>query len=423
MNCITRLLLVAALCVGISACEGDSRPFSEAVEVRAGNLTGVVVMPPANSVEDIFLNIDQRLQFGLQGLTAGGALVPLDTTDRDWRVSDNAKASVSADGQLRALSNGPVDVFVEFGGLTSAPFRVTVDDRELQSITAISGAGSVERCIPQEYFATGFFEGDTTRILDDVRWTLPGTEQNDARVLTHANGTGTLTALNVGALSLTATSGNQTLSQPVEVADTLRTLVITPNPAGVDVGATLAMVASASYRTGAEDEDEPDVLGTTVVINEQVDWVVETGELSATVSNVTGSRGQVTGVSGGAASVSAGCGTVRDVRTIIVSDVSTTSSSSELSFNVGSPYNLPRSQTNGFRLRVSTGSSYTSANDISQEVTWTFTNQETTANPITLVRTGSNAGLITPVSLGTAIVTVTDEDGEVITLTVEVIDS
>jgi len=422
-NWTSRVFLAAVVCLGLSACEGDSRPFSEAVEVRAGNLVGVVVTPPANSPAEIFLNIDQRLQFGLQGMTAAGALVPLDSTDRDWQVSDSSVATISADGQLRALSNDPVDIFVKFGGLTSAPFSVTVDNRDLQSISLISGAGSVERCRPQDYFATGIFEGGSTRTLDDVRWTLPGTELADAGVLTNPDGTATLTALNLSALSLTATSDGQSLSLPVEVADTLRTLEITPNPAGLDVGATLSMVATAGYVTGTENEDEPDILGTRVVINEQVNWAIDSGELFARVSNTAGTRGQVTGVAAGAASVSASCGALGSVRTLIVSDVSSTSSSSGLSFNVGSPYNLPLSQTNGFRFLVSTGSSYDAANDITQQVTWTFTNQETTANPISLIRTGSEAGRVTPVRIGTAVITATDDDGRAISLTVEVIDS
>ncbi len=425
MNWTSRTVCVSSLCLLLSACDGDSRPFAEAVEVRVNNLNGIVVTPPANSVADIFLNVDQLLQFSLDGLAANGARVPLESSERDWRVSDSSVATISSDGLLRAINDGIVDVSVNLGGLTSSLFRVTVDTQLLLSINAINGVASVERCRPQDYFATGIFADGSTRNLDGVSWTLPGSDLSDARVQANANGTATLTALNVSLLDLTATLGQATLGQSVVVSDTLRTLTVTPSPAGVDVGDTLAMVATGGYGAAATGGPTPPPVTTQVIISEQVDWsIVDTdGEAAATVSNTEGSRGQVTGVTAGTANVTASCGLATDTRTIVVSDTSDPDSSDILSFNVGSPFNLSLDDLDGFSLRVSTGSSFATDNEITDEVTWSFSNLENTASPIGLVLTGVNAGLVTPLRLGTATVTATDDDGASITITIEVVGS
>lgn len=66
---LTLVLIMATL---VAACEGDSRPFSEAVEIRSLNIRSINVIPPENAGEQIFLNRNERLQFSLQGINGVG---------------------------------------------------------------------------------------------------------------------------------------------------------------------------------------------------------------------------------------------------------------------------------------------------------------------------------------------------------------
>ncbi len=419
-----RFLQAASLCLLLSACDGDSRPFSEAVEVRAANLTSIEIAPPINSLPEIILNPGQRLQMGITGVSASGQRITLESSDRDWRVSDPSVAVIDGSGQLRALADGPVSVFLELGGLVAQAFPVEVDNQTLVSISVISGEASVERCRPEDYFATGIFTDGRPRLLDDVTWSLPAVANADGRVFNNPDGTATLTALNVSMLSLTATSAAVTQSLAVEVSDTLRSLVITPNPASVNVGEELDLVATGQYASSAPVEGQPDPSVNQVVITEQVTWDVVSGESAASISNADGSRGQVSGVAAGTATVNASCGNLfAEPRTITVSASSDSDDSDALTFNVASPFTLPRTQSNGFRLRVSTGTIYDEDNDVSEDVTWTFTSLETTTNPITLVQSGEDAGLIRPLAEGSATVTATTSDGVTNTITVRVSNS
>lgn len=402
---------VLLLCLGLSllsACDGDSQPFTEAVEVRSLNLVSVAVVPPLGSVNDIYLNIGQPLQLRLEGRNVNGAAVSLTAGGRSWAVSNTDIATIDSNGLLRARANGEVSVSVQLGGLVSEPFPVVVSDATLTAIQAITGPDSLDPCRPGEYYATGLFSDDTVRSLSNAAWALANTDGANGRVVATDAGSASLTGLNASSLTLTAIAGVIRESIAVEVKDSLQTLRITPSPAGVDIDDTLELLATGTYLIDGSAAN-PSAALRQFNVTDAVDWAIVTGTDYATVSNLQTNKGIVTGVADGSALARASCGNVADDQVIVVSDPSSTStdSSDVLTFNVSSPYILQRSNTAGFRLQVSTGDSYLAENDVSDSVVWSLDSQVTTTAPISLLETGVNAGLIRPNAEGTSVVTAT----------------
>ena len=92
----------AAALIGVlfllGACDGDTRPFTEAVEIRTLNLESLSVTTPENTVTPLYLNVNQGMQLGVSGQTFDGDTVALSSGDRTWSVSDTSVASISAIG-------------------------------------------------------------------------------------------------------------------------------------------------------------------------------------------------------------------------------------------------------------------------------------------------------------------------------------
>ena len=172
--------LVAMVLVG---CEGDARPFEEAVEVRTENLTSISVVPPAISVDKLVMNIGESVQFGVQGTTVSGPTLTLDASDRNWQVTDESAASINDSGRLVAKADGEVGVFLSIGGLVAEAYNLTVSDQPLTGIREIIGEPIIERCLPSDYQATGEFLDGTIRDLIGVNWTLTPAGTDIARTL------------------------------------------------------------------------------------------------------------------------------------------------------------------------------------------------------------------------------------------------
>jgi hypothetical protein len=415
---VATLLSIVASVLG--GCDGNSQPFEEAVEVRNLELVSLEVIAPANSQEQIFLNINQSLQFGVQGRKSNGESLMLSATGRQWAVSDVSVASVDGNGLLSAHANGITGVSVRIGDLVSPVFELTVSDATLSDIESISGPTMVERCIPQDYIAIGRYSDDTVRNLNSVAWTV--SDSTNAPVTTDANAKATLTGLNPGALQLIASQGSLELPKSIEVLDTLSTLDILPSPAGVDVGSTQAFTATGTYN------DEPTTGTNTtagtrrILITQSVDWQITSGSGNATVINSGTDRGVVSGVASGTATLSASCGDLTDVQTVVVISKNS-SDSTQLSFNtIDNPLRLLRSNTAGFRLRVSTGSTFSEGDEVTDDVVWLLNHESSTTPAINLATSGPDVGLIRPLAFGESTITATVGDTSII-LTVAVVNS
>ncbi|MFK7852982.1 MAG: hypothetical protein AB8B79_02670 [Granulosicoccus sp.] len=405
----------------LSACEGESQLFEEAVEVRNLQITALSVTPPANFRDEIFLNTTEQIQFAVQGARANGESIALSATGRRWFVSDTNVAGIDANGLLTAREDGEVSVFVQIGDLvTLIPYTLEVQNRVLESIELIEGPASIERCLPQVYTAVGQFEGGTLRNLQSVQWSIGDT--TDARVDTNEDATATVTGLNFGAVILDASVGAITATAPasIEIQDTLTELDISPSPARVDVNESQAFIVTGTYNDEAATDTTPAVGTRRVTITESVDWSITSGTANATVSNEAPDKGTVTGVASGNAVLSARCGDLADIQTVVISSADN-DESEQLSFNTtDNPLRIARNNTAGFRLRVSTGSTFTTGNEVTDEVSWNIESLATTTVPISLLEDGVNAGLIRPIAIGDANVTATLDD-QSITIRVSVV--
>ena len=113
------MLMLCIFGLMLAGCDGESQPFEEAVEIRNLQITALSVTPPANSQPMIFLNTDDRVRFGIQGLRANGTSLVLSGTGRQWSVSDTSVAGIDANGQLTDRAEGVVSVLVRIGDLVS----------------------------------------------------------------------------------------------------------------------------------------------------------------------------------------------------------------------------------------------------------------------------------------------------------------
>lgn len=424
MQLLLRCLLAASLALGLTACDGDSRPFSEAVEVERLNLQLVRITPPANAQDELYLNVGQSIQLGIAGQSASSSSIELSSRDRDWRVSNTAVATVDSHGRLTAKANGPVDVFVLVGGLTSSAFRVTVFDATLTAIEQISGASIGKRCLPEDYYAVGRFSDDTTRTLTNTRWRLANATDSNAVVVRNADASASLTGFNAGTFQLIATQDSvDSQAFEVQIADTLKSILITPNPAAVDKDKTLDLSAQGEYSkdpvNGVAQEGSE-----SKIITEHVSWALSTSGNAAAISNALGSRGVLTGKAAGTETVVVNCGSLQAFRTIRINDPNSSSSAKTLSFNQDNPLLLSRAGSPSVQLRVSTGSTYDADDEIAfSDLTFTVTGISQGTQAISLGdNNSSTAGLIRPqVETGEALVTVTQiSTGLTATLTVKV---
>lgn len=398
LRSVTLLLCMSTFM--LIGCDGESRPFEEAVEVRDLQVTALSVIPPANSQPAIFLNSDESVQLGIQGLRADGTNLTLSGTGRLWSVSDTSVADIDTNGLLSARADGITSVFVNIGDLVSSPFTLTVRNATLSAIESIDGDTSIERCLPQNYQAVGRFSDNSLRNLNAVSWSIANAV--NAQVVTNADATATLTGLNSSELLLSAAVGSIISTPPASiiVLDTLSALAISPSPASVAVGGTQRFTATGIYIDEPTALDTPGAATRSVVITESVNWSVTSDESNATVSNVAPNSGTITGVVAGNALLSASCGALADNQTITISSPDT---SGQLSFNVDDPFFLSQSNTAGFQLRVSTGSTFSVANEVTQvndNVIWGLTTTGTTTPIVALLETGVNAGLIQPLATG-----------------------
>jgi len=405
--------LFAVILLVIASCDGDSRPFSEAVEVRSLNLTSIEVLPPQNFGSPLLLNINQSLQMVINGVNEDAEPIELSASDRTWFVNDSSVASISEDGILRGLSNGTTSVSVSVGGIDSSTFSVTVSDANLLNVSEIVGPDSLRRCEPQSYFARGEFDDNSVRTLDNVVWNLNSFALGE---LFDTNGLSTKVNAFSASDQLTLTAsvlGTASFDQPLVVADTLVSLQLAPLPIILGVDEQINVIATAFYAT--TNPEIADARNAT----QNVRWTIRSGTDNVSVSDARGSRGLLTGLEAGSGNVvRAFCGDL-DTEALVVVNESGTSDSSTLSFLVGnaqvSGSNITLDRlTDGLSvpIRVATGSEYNSENDVTEDILFevitdtTFTQPffidgNETANPaIRLSAKGTATLSVTRVSAG-----------------------
>lgn len=318
---------------------------------------------------------------------------------------------------MTAAEDGEVNVFVSIGGIRSANFSVTVSDANLVAVESISGPTSLQACVPGQYFATGLFSDDTQRTLNDVTFNFQDESSENITVRNSISELATVTGFVPGDYDLTAVKDTIT-SDPfsINVPDSLTSITVQPTTATVEVGSTLDLLAQGSYTSEVDGSS----VSSTTNITESVLWQVQTSNGAVDISNQSGSRGTVTGRAVGSAFAFASCGPVESPTSALTVTAAT---SSDIVFNFTEGILNMLTTDDTFELRVSTGTTYRSSNDISDDLVWSFEASAGISAPIRLVSDGDNAGNITPLSAGTALVRATrNSDSASITLTVVVRD-
>lgn len=407
---MTKMFSAGALLLLVAACDGDSAPFEDAVEVRDLNLTALLTNAPAISLGERVIAIDQSLQFSVDGRTAAGELVPLSASERQWAVSNASVATIDSNGLLTARGVGEVSVMLEIGGLAAENYVLDVSDATLQAVTQIAGDDTLERCLPGTYRATGTFTDTSVRDLGSVDWTLVNPAAGNARTVSNPDGSVQLTGLNPSVVQLVASvdGAASSLSREVEINDTLMALTISTGLTGLDVGDTLGFVATGTY---ADDADTTRQIANT----EAVDWSIIQGTTFASVSNTAGSRGEVTGLAEGQATLSVRCGDIEDTQMFTVFDGD--SSSDELSLSEDSLV-LSLSSNVARQLSVSTGTEFDSSNNVSEQVTWSVSN----SGILAIDQSNDDFALISAVAEGSTTLTASVSSFDSVSISVTVTD-
>ena len=416
------ILLVAAL---VATCDGDSRPFEEAVEVQALDLTSVAISRPfIEQQADYVINPEQSAQLGLTGMTSSQAAVTISTNDRQWSSTNPAVVSVNDNGVITGGSDGVADILLTIGGIESGALPVTVRNQTLESIELIQPVTSatLERCLPGEFFAVGRFvdadqtqtQTQTLRPLFNASFSVDAA--SEAVVEATDRSTVTVNATSLNAVGLTvAAQGVDGFTGQLTVLNTLLSIATLPNPAAVDVNDTLAFTATGTYTADEIAPEEPlvgepvplpPVGGREENITENVVWEVISGTDNASVSNEIGSRGQLTGSSAGTATLEASCGATAIEQSVTINAV-VSSSTDDLSFNEDSQEIDVGEQ---LFLEVSLGSSFDEDDVIdNDDIQFSITNLGNTATPITVTTFGVVTGNI-PGGIAQVTATFVDED-------------
>lgn len=371
-----RHLFRASLVLGASlltACEGESRPFEEAAEVQALGVIGLNVLPPEQEdPTSVVINRNQSLQMRITGQTVAGTAVQLDSGDRVWESNNPESVIIDNNGVISGVADGNAVVTVTIGGI-KGQLPVTVSDAALTSIVSIDGVTDIERCLPQQYFATGAF-GSSNRPLYDVTFSL---KEGSAATLKPVDGGGTV--VNVTSLAgatLVASAPNVAdKEQPLTVLNTLSSIAISPTMASIAADAQVDLEATGNYSENSvpvvPDTDmqpqTPTVVPVTgktedTVITNNLEWTISSGPNFAEVGNTEADKGLVRGKAEGTATVIASCGELQSEGVTVSVTAASAANSTELQFDLDTPVSIALGDERQFK--ITRGSSFANGTSV-----------------------------------------------------------
>lgn len=275
---------------------------SVTISATIGNITGsTILMVSSAELSGISItSIDAVTPVCTSStqLTATGLYT--DSTERSltasvtWGTADAAIATVNSAGTLYAFTPGNAVVFASKGGITSNQLNVSITDT-LSSITLTPADLTLAETKSQQYSATGLYsDGLEVEVSKTAEWGVTDATgaATDVATLSNASGSkGLLKAVKVGSAVVNASCNNILASTGVTVTGNpvVSTLSINDDAriielkfAGTEL--TEQLRAKATLSDGTAD-----------VVTEKVTWFVSAivSGTSATVSNATGSKGQV----------------------------------------------------------------------------------------------------------------------------------
>ncbi len=362
-----------ATAVNIGSCmataTSGSVSSSATLTVTAATLSEITLTPPNPSVCS-----GGSVQLKATGNFSDGSTQDM-TNSVAYSSSKPLIALVTPIGLIQGLAQGNATITATSGSI-SASTSVTVTAATLQSLTVGTGSLTLAAGISGQLSAIGSYsDGSTQDLSATVAWST------SASATAAVNATGNVTGLAVGTATITATLGS--ISGVATVTVTPATVVsITVNPLFVTIaaGQSQAFTATATLTDGTASD-----------VTTSVHWSVSDPTL-ATISNALGEAGSLAALIPGTGSVSASLGSVTGTANLYVNAASLVSISvgpTGLSLALGVPAQLTATGT------FSDGSTQ----DITASVVWSSSNGQ--------CLTVSAAGLVTPLSLGSATVTAT----------------
>jgi len=380
--------VIAAALTFLSACSGDATPFEVAVEIENLQLLGISIVQPRGLLEELFISSGETVSFDVQGTTVQDSTIDLTSGNRRWSVDNPEYASVDDAGNLLGIRPGPVQLSVTVGNLVDN-FALTVSDEPISGINSIVGESIVDRCLPQDYIAIAQHGANETRALREATWSVDSAELGS--IVNRPNGAGEFTGINTGAATIAVTASGFSQTRDIEISDTLQAVRILPENISVEVGTIRQLAAVGIYLNGEDTNDQ--------TITDSVAWELTEDNGFASISNAEITRGQLTGLVAGDTIVSASCGNIVMTRAVEVAESDDDEDS--LSFQQDDPFVVQLSAGSA-QLNVSTGSTYDSDNDVSNDddTSWEFFGDGG-------VLSVSTTGFLTLLSTGNVIVRVT----------------
>jgi uncharacterized protein YjdB len=367
--------------------------WRDANHVRGARLTGGTALSVLDAT-GIALSSTASNQSNPQVGMLGGSYLVVWSDDRAGN-QDIYGQVVGSDGTLHGTDFGiststDDEVFPNVMATSGSAARVAYEARRLDTSRAVSrvvtnaiesiavtpASPTIPKGTTQQFTATATFsDGSTGDVTSSVTWSSSNTA-----VATIASG-GLATAVATGTSTITATSGAISGSTVLTVAAAALTgITVTPASTSVAVGYKTQFIATGTYSDGSTQP-----LTSTVV------WASSNTSV-ATISNMSGSRGQATGVAAGTVTISATQSGFTGTATLMVTSATLTSiavTPATANMLVGAKRQFHATGT------FSDGTTL----ELTLQCTWTSSDS-------TIASTGSNA-VVSAVALGTATISAT----------------
>jgi uncharacterized protein YjdB len=277
---------------------------STTITVSAATLTAIAVSPATST-----LAINGSTALTATGTYSDNSSVDL-TQSVTWQSSNTSVATASngsgTQGSITGLSGGTATINATLGNVSGSA-TVTVTAAALVSITISPTDPSLPIGTTDALSAQGTYsDGSSVDVTTSVTWS-----SDTAKVATVGNATGSqglVTAVAIGTSNVRATLGTINASVMVTVTSAkLVSITVAPADPTLPAGTSQALSATAKY----SDASAVDVTATAV-------WSSSATNI-ATVSNASGSQGEVTALVRGTTTVTATLSGVAGSTTVTVS--------------------------------------------------------------------------------------------------------
>ena len=285
--------LVTAVQYGTTRIRARSGGAAQDIEVKVTQTAGRIVIEPT---EATLMSIGETVQLTATVLDRNGQ--PFAGATVTWKSSDTAVVRVSATGLVTATGNGTARITARSG---TTEHGITVKVAQTPTGIVIEPPKAILTAIGESIQLTAKVVDPNSRTIEGATVTWKSSEETVATV----SAAGLLTAVNNGAASITATSGDLSESIDVTVRQTPARIVIDPS------NTTLAAIGNTAQLTATVLDDNGHALD-----GADVTW--ESGDEAIAMVD---DQGLVTAIASGTVEITARSGEVSSTSSVTVKDV------------------------------------------------------------------------------------------------------